>query len=90
MPIPVPPVPHVSINLGVSVITLADRFRIACAAPKTSSTVSPFIERAIKKAPICASVDPPFKISDIIADISDCVRLLFEETLLIPSCIFII
>ena len=80
IPIPVPPVPQVSIKLGSSISTLVERSRITPTAPSTSSTVSPFIESAIKNAPIWASVTFPSNISRIISDISSLVRFLLADT----------
>ena len=61
-PDPSPPVPHVSTRLSKFTVTFSESSLITCAAPITSSTVSPFILKAIKKADICASVDSPVKI----------------------------
>src|SRR5882724_11528026 len=71
-----PPVPHVSTSISRSVPlsaavssarawTRATFDRITCAKPISSSTVSPFIRRAVRKAAICASVAVPDMMASI-------------------------
>ena len=55
LPLPSPPVPHVS-TTGKSVGTLRTFSRIVRAMPATSSAVSPFMRSAVTKAPNCAAV----------------------------------
>src|SRR5262245_12400455 len=65
-----PPVPHVSMSISRSVPvcattglpwarTVTTFCRITCANPISSSTVSPFMRIAVRKAAICASVAAP-------------------------------
>ena len=46
-----------------SVSTAAASQRIVRARPTSSGTVSPFARRAIRKAPVCTSLDRPSMIS---------------------------
>ncbi len=70
-----PPVPHVSTTIPEDTWMRKAFLRMALAAPANSSNVSPFVARAAIKAPICASVILPDKISVIISDISVSLRL---------------
>jgi hypothetical protein len=65
-----PPVPHVSMSISRSVPvwattpaartgTVTTFWRMTCANPISSSTVSPFMRRAVRKAVICALVAAP-------------------------------
>ena len=56
---PSPPVPQVSTIFSALMTTGVAKSRITCAAPVISSTVSPFMRKATKKAPICASLAAP-------------------------------
>ena len=80
-----PPVPHVSISMSrsvpVSAATSSGRVRIfttfariTWAKPISSSTVSPFIRSAVRKAAICALVEAPDMIASIAAAASIRVR----------------
>ena len=73
-----PPVPAVSISISRSVPvaptsslppvrTLTTFWRMTWAKPISSSTVSPFIRRAVRKAAICASVAAPDMIASMAA-----------------------
>ena len=81
-----PPVPQVSISMSRSVpvcasmsaprvFTLTTFWRMTCAKPISSSTVSPFIRRAVRKAAIWALVAPPDMMASIAAAASIRVRL---------------
>ena len=81
-----PPVPHVSISISRSVpvcasmsaprvFTLTAFWRMTCAKPISSSTVSPFIRSAVRKAAIWALVAPPDMMASIAAAASIRVRL---------------
>src|SRR5262245_12142458 len=81
-----PPVPQVSISISRSVpvcaTTSAPRvrtfttfWRITCAKPISSSTVSPFIRSAVRKPAICALVAPPDMMASIAAAASIRVKL---------------
>ena len=89
IPMPEPPVPQVSTNLSLLTSTLAESFLMILAAPKTSSTVSPFIFKAIKNAPICASVVLPSSKSNITSDISLSLRFNPEVIFEIAEVMFI-
>ena len=80
-----PPVPQVSMSISRSVPvsaavssprvrTRATLSRITWAKPISSSTVSPFIRSAVRKAEICASVAVPDMIASIAAAASMRVR----------------
>ena len=56
---PSPPVPQVSTRCGSLIVTGVASSRITRAAPVISSMVSPFIRKATKKPPICASLAAP-------------------------------
>src|SRR5579875_216005 len=58
-----PPVPAVSSRCSARTSTLAAKSRIVRASPATSSTVSPFVRRAIRKAAISTSEALPSMIS---------------------------
>src|SRR5712691_164644 len=85
VPVASPPVPQVSISISrsvpVSPATWSARvrirttfWRITCARPISSSTVSPFIRRAVRNAAICALVAAPDMIASIAAAASIRVR----------------
>src|SRR4051794_1046847 len=58
-----PPVPAVSTRSGLPGSTRSARSRIVDARPATSSTVSPFVRRAIRNAAVCTSLTRPSMIS---------------------------
>src|SRR5882724_5396064 len=85
VPVASPPVPQVSISISRSVplspATSSPRarmrttfWRITCAKPISSSTVSPFMRRAVRNAAICALVAAPDMIASIAAAASIRVR----------------
>ena len=61
-PDPSPPVPQVSTRFSILTITFSESSLMTSAAPITSSTVSPLIERETRKADICESAHSPVKI----------------------------
>src|SRR4051795_5838596 len=69
-----PPVPAVSTRSWRSHGTGVARARIVLARPASSSTVSPFVRRAMRKAAICASDALPAMISASTADASSWAR----------------
>src|SRR3954470_6212574 len=69
-----PPVPAVSTRSWRSHGTGVARARIVLARPASSSTVSPFVRRAMRKAAICASDAFPAMISASTADASSWAR----------------
>src|SRR5215468_10089338 len=80
-----PPVPHVSMSISRSVPvcattglpwarTVTTFCRITCANPISSSTVSPFMRKAVRKAAICALVAAPDMTASIAAAASIRVR----------------
>src|SRR5512133_3668960 len=69
-----PPVPAVSTRSWRSQGTGVARARIVLARPASSSTVSPFVRRAMRKAAICASDALPAMISASTADASSWAR----------------
>ena len=87
---PSPPVPQVSTIASAVKSIVVMRARMARAAPTTSSTVSPFMRRAISSAPICAGVVCPSMIWPTTAAISSAVRSCPPTTRAsasrIPSC----
>src|SRR2546425_444175 len=85
VPVASPPVPQVSISISRSVpvrpATSSPRvgmrttfWRITCAKPISSSTISPFIRSAVRNAAICAWVAAPDMIASIAAAASMRVR----------------
>src|SRR6185295_12087305 len=74
VPSPSPPVPHVSRTTPGPASTRTARWRIARAQPAISSTVSPFILRAVRKAAIWAGVAAPSMISPVAAAASSAER----------------
>ena len=85
VPVASPPVPQVSISISRSVplspATSSPRarmrttfWRITCAKPISSSTVSPFMRSAVRNAPICAPVAAPDMMASMAAAASMRVR----------------
>src|SRR3954449_6032704 len=75
-----PPVPAVSSNSPGAVSTPAAKRRIVRASPASSSSVSPFVRRAMRKPAICASATSPAMISASTAAACSSVRSRREAT----------
>ena len=56
---PLPPVPQVSTRWSAGASTRVESWRMVAAAPAISSGVSPFMRKAMSRAPICAGVASP-------------------------------
>ena len=79
-----PPVPHVS-TTGLGVLTGFANASIERAQPSISSTVSPFVRRAIKKPPIWPGVASPDMIACIAVAASSAERC-WCETSFVSVC----
>src|SRR4051794_9360139 len=75
-----PPVPAVSSSSPAAVSTPAANLRIVRARPASSSSVSPFVRRAMRKPAICASAASPAMISASTAAACSSVRSRREAT----------
>ena len=75
VPEPSPPVPQVSSKASPSAGRRTMRWRMAKAAPTTSSTVSPFMRKAVSKLPAWAWVASPSMMQPTTAAISAADRL---------------
>ncbi len=87
---PSPPVPQVSTMIEERASILVAFLRMMRAAPVTSSTVSPFIRRAVMKAAICAGVAFPPITSSMACIISASFRSSWLTALAMASLIMVI